>query len=261
MKKLFLLTIALVAMTASATEYNYDWASTSGAKAIYYKLNYPVSGEATVVAGEWEYRDDVVIPDEITVGGNTYLVTTIGYHAFYYCSDVSSVTLGANVKTIQSYAFERVSGPNSTGMVININSDALTTIGYTPAKGAKYADGTTAGDPAAAFHVVTIGPNKGKDTLAIGKNVAGLSGRNNYFSWVTFKNVKHYYVDPTSETLSVDADGVLYNANKSKLYLHHSHIYTKHLKSQRQFITWHRSPFIAWEAVLKRKMVKRILFI
>ena len=215
MKKLFLLTCALVAMAASSMAYDYDWASANGAGAIYYKLNSPKAGEATVVAGEWEYRDNVEIPSEITVGGNTYRVTTIGANAFYYCYDVISVTLGKNVTTIETGAFTRSSGPSRTvydenqkknvtisGIMINIDSDALTTI------------------KSNAFSVTTLAPNKGVDTLAIGKNVAGLSDRSTFFNWVTFSNVKHYYVDPSSTTLSVDEDGVLYNKSKTKLYLH-----------------------------------------
>ena len=200
------MTLALVTVCASVWAYDYNWASGNGEGSVYYKLNSPKAGEATVVAGEWQYRDNVTIPDNITIGSGpyagTYKVTTIGKNAFYYCYDVISVTLGANVETIKSYAFERVSGPNGTGMVININSEKLTTI------------------ESAAFHCVTLGKNMGTDTLAIGKNVASLTGTSNYFSWVTFKGVNHYYVDPSSSTLSVDADGVLYNRNKTKLYLH-----------------------------------------
>ena len=114
MRKHFLLTLTLVTIYAGAWAYNYDWASASGEGAIYYKLNSPKTGEATVVAGEWQYRDNVVIPDDITISSGahagTYKVTTIGENAFYYCYDVISVTLGANVETIKAKAFERVSG-------------------------------------------------------------------------------------------------------------------------------------------------------
>ena len=214
MRRHLLLTLALVLGPLTGA-WAYDWASANGAGAVYYNLNSPNAGEATVVAGEWQYRDNVVIPGEITVGGNTYRVTTIGANAFYYCYDVISVTLGENVTTIKKGAFTRSSGPSRTiydekqgknvtisGIVINIDSEALTTIEEN------------------AFSVTTLAPNKGADTLAIGKNVAGLSGTSTFFNWVTFSNVKHYYVDPSSETLCVDADGVLYNKGKTKLYLH-----------------------------------------
>ena len=101
-------------MTAGAMAYDYNWASADGAGAVYYKLNSPKAGEATVVAGEWQYRDNVEIPDEITVNGDTYKVTTIGSNAFYYCYDVISVSLGANVTTIKTGAFTRSSGPSRT---------------------------------------------------------------------------------------------------------------------------------------------------
>ena len=62
MKRFFLLICALVGMTAGAMAYDYNWASADGAGAVYYKLNSPKAGEATVVAGEWQYRDNVEIP-------------------------------------------------------------------------------------------------------------------------------------------------------------------------------------------------------
>ena len=214
MKKHFLLTLALVvASLTGAWAYDYDFKSAEGAGAIYYKLNSPKAGEATVVAGEWQYRDNVVIPADITVEGNTYIVTTIDSYAFNYCYDVISVTLGENVTTIKSNAFTRSSGPSRkiydekkgdfvsiSGIMINIDSDALTTIG------------------ANAFSVTTLAPNKGADTLAIGKNVAGLDGTSTFFNWVTYSNISTFYVDPTSKTLCTDDKGALYSKNMKKLY-------------------------------------------
>ena len=214
---------ALVAMTANALAYDYNFRSGEGEGAIYYKLNSPVAGEATVVAGEWQYRDNVVIPDEITdEGGITYKVTTIGTNAFYYCYDVISVSLGKNVKTIKTGAFTRSSGPTRTvknkkgedvkisGIKINIDSDSLRTIEKN------------------AFSFTTLAPNRGSDTLAIGKNVVGLvDAKGNittdtYFNWVTFSNISAFYVDPASPYLYTDEKGVLYSkdANNKKLKLY-----------------------------------------
>ncbi|MBO7495452.1 MAG: InlB B-repeat-containing protein [Salinivirgaceae bacterium] len=214
MKKHLLLTFALVLATLTgAWAYDYDFKTAEGAGAVYYKLNSPKAGEATVVAGEWQYRDNVVIDDEITVNGVNYKVTTIGKEAFYYCYDVISVTLGANVTTIKGGAFTRSSGPTRkiydekkgkfvdiSGIMINIDSDALTTI------------------ESAAFSVTTLAPNKGADTLAIGKNVAGLSGTSTFFSWVTYSNISAFYVDPSSTTLCTDDKGALYSKDMKKLY-------------------------------------------
>ena len=207
MRRHLLLTLALVLSSLSGA-WAYDWASANGAGAVYYNLNSPNVGEATVVAGEWEYRDNVTIPDDITVDGVSYKVTTIGANAFYYCYDVISVTLGKNVKTIKSGAFTRSSGPSRTiydekqgknvtisGIMINIDSDSLRTI------------------ESNAFSVTTLAPNKGTDTLAIGKNVAGLSGTATYFNWVTFSNIKAFYVDPSSSYLYTDDKGILYSGD------------------------------------------------
>ena len=70
MRRHLLLTLALVLGPLTGA-WAYDWASANGAGAVYYNLNSPNAGEATVVAGEWQYRDNVVIPGEIIVGGNT----------------------------------------------------------------------------------------------------------------------------------------------------------------------------------------------
>ncbi len=192
------LSFILIVLSVVSKTFAYDFASSDTAGAIYYNLDNK-NFEATVVAGEWQYSGDVVIPSSITVGGKDYLVTTIGKDAFYYCYDVKSVTLGSNVKTIKTYAFERVSGPNGSGIKINLDSDALTTI------------------EANAFHCAVLKPNKG-DTLAIGKNVTGRTGRDNFFSWTTFPGVKHFYVDESSSTLCTSADGILYSKDMKKLY-------------------------------------------
>ena len=199
MAKHLLLTVAFTLVFASAFSYDYNFASSSAEGIVYYKLDSPKKGEATVVAGEWQYSGDVVIPSSITVKGKDYLVTTIGQDAFYYCYDVKSVTLGSNVKTIKNCAFERVSGPNGSGIRINLDSEALTTIEKN------------------AFHCAVLAPNKG-DTLVIGKNVGTVAGGDNFFSWTTFPGVKHFHVDESSSTLCTNADGILYSKDMKKLY-------------------------------------------
>lgn len=69
--------------------------------------------EVSVVGGEFYYKDnpslaykyrgEVVIPESVTHLGSNYIVTAIGFKAFYDCNLVTSVTLPNSVKYIYSY--------------------------------------------------------------------------------------------------------------------------------------------------------------
>lgn len=80
---------------------------------LYYYL---VSGDKTakVTYGQDKYTGDIVIPSSVTYNGVVYSVTAIGYSAFSYCSELTSVEMPATVKLIDTYAFR--------------NSNALTQI-------------------------------------------------------------------------------------------------------------------------------------
>lgn len=51
------------------------------------------------------YNGVVVIPDEVTVDDRTLKVTSIGVHAFWECSGLTSVTIPNHVKSIGFDAF------------------------------------------------------------------------------------------------------------------------------------------------------------
>ena len=51
------------------------------------------------------YSGSVSIPYSIPYGGEYYRVTSIGDYAFYYCPDLTSVTIPTSVKSIREHAF------------------------------------------------------------------------------------------------------------------------------------------------------------
>ena len=54
-----------------------------------------------------DYSGNVVIPEQVTYGDNTYSVTSIGERAFYRCENLTSVTIGDSVISIGDGAFFR----------------------------------------------------------------------------------------------------------------------------------------------------------
>ena len=58
-----------------------------------------------VTSGNTKYSGDITIPSSVTYNGITYAVTGIGSRAFYYCSSLTSVTIGNSVTSIGRDAF------------------------------------------------------------------------------------------------------------------------------------------------------------
>lgn len=54
-----------------------------------------------------DYSGNIIIPAAITYSGDIYSVTSIGDHAFYDCSDLTSVTIPSSVTSIGDHAFSR----------------------------------------------------------------------------------------------------------------------------------------------------------
>jgi hypothetical protein len=91
-KLLLVLLLSMTNMVAFADEVN--------------GINYGFSGtEATVTSGSSKYSGNVVIPESVTYNGNTYSVTSIGEHAFYGYSGLTSVTIPNSVTSIGGSAF------------------------------------------------------------------------------------------------------------------------------------------------------------
>ena len=70
----------------------------------------------------------VTIPQQIEKSGVNYTVVSIGYHAFYYCEKLTSVTIPNSVKSIGEEAFNFCYGLTSVNIpnsVTNIGEDAF----------------------------------------------------------------------------------------------------------------------------------------
>ncbi len=103
MNRILLAILLLVSQVAHA--YYQDSSSS---------IFFTISGdEATVTAGDpdpnwlWTaaYTGDVVIPEKVTYNGNSYTVTAIDDYAFFYCAQMTSITIPQTVKKIGSWAF------------------------------------------------------------------------------------------------------------------------------------------------------------
>ena len=91
---------------------------------IYYNL-ISKGNAAEVTKGDKEYSGDITIPSSINVNEVEYSVTSIGKEAFYYCTDLTSITIPNSVTSIGSSAFASCSGltsvtiPNSVTSIVD----------------------------------------------------------------------------------------------------------------------------------------------
>lgn len=124
MKK-YILSIFLLALPLLASAYDCQ------VDGIYYNLNSDEKTAEVTYQGTDQYgypksyySGSVTITDKFTYDGVDYSVTSIGNNAFYYCSDLTSVSIPNSVTTIESYAFCKCSG--LTSLII---PNSVTTIG------------------------------------------------------------------------------------------------------------------------------------
>ena len=125
--KLFSLFLALVASVGFVYAVTID--------GIAYNLN---DSELTAqVTSGGSYTGDIVIPASVTYNSQTYSVTSIGEHAFYRCSGLTSITIPNSVTSIGIAAFSNCTGltsitiPNSVtsiGMSAFYNCSGLTSV-------------------------------------------------------------------------------------------------------------------------------------
>ena len=77
-----------------------------------------------------EYSGAVTIPESVTYNGNTYSVTSIGFHAFYDCSSLTSVEIPNSVTSIGDWAFSECSSLTSVVIPNSVTSIGSFAISY-----------------------------------------------------------------------------------------------------------------------------------
>ena len=127
-QKLFTFFLALITSVAAL------YASNTRVGGIYYDFDNTNNTAIVTYRGSSyndysdEYSGTVVIPSSVTYNGTTYSVTSIEKYAFWYCSSLTSVTIGESVTSIGEYAFRGCSSLTSVTIgesVTSIGEDAF----------------------------------------------------------------------------------------------------------------------------------------
>jgi hypothetical protein len=114
MKKVLMLFVAMAAMLpASMSAYDFKEGG------LYYNVNGNEAAVTFEVENVGSYSGDVVIPETVVHNGVEYPVTAIGYKAFCFCYNLTSIEIPNSIDSISSHAFrscerlQRVVIPNS----------------------------------------------------------------------------------------------------------------------------------------------------
>ena len=136
MKPIIRTTLLLLALLLPTTATAYDFFFDG----IYFNIINGNEAEVTYESYDGEsihstYSGDVNIPRTVTCNGTTYLVTSIGERAFFYCSGLTSVKIPSSVTSIGEMAFSGCSGLTTVRV-----SNTVTTIGQGAFSGTAWFD-------------------------------------------------------------------------------------------------------------------------
>ena len=126
------LILIIIAIGQSSFAYDFSAVAPSG-QTLYYNI---YDGEAYLIYpgmsnGGYYYLNHtkptgvLIIPDSVSYGGQTYVVTGISDHTFYDCNQLTSVIIPNSITSIEPYTFQNCSGltsitiPNSISYIGN----------------------------------------------------------------------------------------------------------------------------------------------
>jgi hypothetical protein len=98
----FFATLLIISVSALSWAYDFEVGG------IYYNINSDGTSVSVTYRDNsyFSYVGSFVIPSSVTYNNNTYSVTSIGYRAFYDCSNLSSVIIPNSVTSIGNQAFD-----------------------------------------------------------------------------------------------------------------------------------------------------------
>jgi len=88
---------------------------------IYYNLD-TENKTAEVTYHPWKYEGNIILPKSVIHDGFEYIVTSIGYYAFYECSGLSNISIPKTVSSIGDHAFDNCSGLSNISIPNTIKS-------------------------------------------------------------------------------------------------------------------------------------------
>lgn len=131
MKKIIQTALLLLAFLRPATAAAYDFE----VDGIYYDIN----GDEVAVTNRYSnpspgyssvYTNHVTIPSSVTYNGDSYSVTSIGSKAFYWCNQLSGVTIPNTITTIGESAFDSCYGLTSITIPNSVTTIDTKAFGY-----------------------------------------------------------------------------------------------------------------------------------
>ena len=119
LRKLMLIAVLLTS--------SYTFAHDFEVNGIYYNITSDLTVEVTYKGNKaTEYKDryigSIVVPEKVSYNGLIYSVTSIGKNTFYYCKELTSITIPNSVNSIGEYAFQYCSGLNEITIPSSITS-------------------------------------------------------------------------------------------------------------------------------------------